>query len=114
LKVLKPMMESPEASEYDLQQFCYLLLTTKFTDLQNPALALKYSQKLVDWTKGQDPRMLDLLATAYDASGDPSKAVEVEMKALELLPREGASDLRAVMEKYLEDFRARAVKKNRQ
>jgi tetratricopeptide (TPR) repeat protein len=114
LKVLQPMVESAEASEYDLQQYCYLLLTTQFADLRNPALARQYAQKLVDRSGGQDPRMLDLLASAHDAAGDPAKAVEVESKALELLPHNGASDLRAEMEKFLQGFRARAVKRKNQ
>ena len=57
--------------------------------------------------------MFDLLASAYDAAGDPAQAVEAETRALQLLPKDSDSDLRVEMEKVLATFRTRAAAKRK-
>ena len=57
--------------------------------------------------------MLYLLASAYDAAGDPAQAVEAETRALQLLPKDSDSDLRVEMEKVLAGFRTRAAAKRK-
>lgn len=103
LAILKPLVDLPDASEFDLQQYCWLLVTTPFPELQNPREAIRYAQKGVDLTKESQPGLLDVLARAYAQAGDPARAVEIEKKALALLPP-GASDFRKELEDNLAQF----------
>lgn len=114
LQVLRPMVDAPGASDYEIYQYCWLLLTTPFRDLQAPALARHYAEQLVQTTAGKDPNTLDLLARAYDGAGDAPRAVETETKALALLPPNSASDLRTELVENLTKFRSRAAGKHSQ
>jgi tetratricopeptide (TPR) repeat protein len=108
LQVLRPMVDAPGASDYEIYQYCWLMLTTPFRDLRAPSLARHYAEQLVQATAGKDPNTLDLLARALAGAGDYPRAVETESKALALLPPNSASDLRTELEKNLTDFRASA------
>jgi serine/threonine protein kinase/tetratricopeptide (TPR) repeat protein len=105
LQVLRPMVDAPGASDYEIYQYCWLLLTTPFRDLRAPSLARHYAEQLVQSTAGKDPNTLDLLARAFAGGGDYSRAVDTEAKALSLLPSGSASDLRTELEKNLSSFR---------
>jgi serine/threonine protein kinase/tetratricopeptide (TPR) repeat protein len=94
IALLKPLVDAPQASEIDMQQYAWLLLTTPFAELRNPTQALLYAQKAVAITDGKDPAMLDTLARAQDAVNDHAAAVMTEQKALALLQSGGESDLR--------------------
>lgn len=113
LQKLKPLVEAPDASEVDMQQYCYLLVTTPFTDLQNPAAALRYALKAAMISKESNPGILDTLARAQAKTGDLVHAVETEQKALALLPAGSQSDLRTEIEKNLAEFRRSAANKAR-
>ena len=104
------MLDKPNPHNYDLYQYCWLLLTTEFKDLHNPKLALQYSESLVARTKGESPEMLDLLARAQAATGNPNSAVQTEKKALSAIKQDGASELRSELEKNLADFTAQAAR----
>lgn len=106
---LKPLVEKPSPHNYDLYQYGWLLLTTEFIELRNPRLALQYSEKLVALTKDESPEMLDLLARAQSASGSPRLAVQTEEKALSVISKDGASELRSELEKNLAGFRGQAA-----
>lgn len=110
LALLKPMLEKPNPHNYDLYQYCWLLLTTEFKDLRNPKLALKHAETLVARTKGESPDMLDLLARAQSATGNPNSAVQTEQQALAAIKQGGASELRSEFEKNLADFTAQAAR----
>jgi tetratricopeptide (TPR) repeat protein len=114
LQVLRPMVDAPGASDYEIYQYCWLLLTTPFQDLRAPSLARHYAEQLVQATAGKDPNTLDLLARAYAGAGDFARAVETETKAVALLPPNTVSDLRTELEKNLANFRARAQGKQPQ
>src|SRR5579863_3526002 len=98
LRVLRPIVDAPGAPFSETYNLCYLLLTTPFQDLQDPALAKVYAEKLVAITQAKDPSTLDLLATAYFGAGDYAHAVESESKALALLPPNTQSDARKELE----------------
>jgi non-specific serine/threonine protein kinase/serine/threonine-protein kinase len=104
LVMLQPLVEAPQASEMDMQQYAWLLLTTPFLELRNPTEALLYARKAVAITNGSDPAMLDTLARAQDANNDHASAIETEQKALALLSTGGQSDLRAEIESNLARF----------
>jgi tetratricopeptide (TPR) repeat protein len=110
LAVLKPLVEGASPSGYDIQQYVWLLVTSPFEDLRNPALALPYARRAVEMTKGSHPGTLDALARAYFGVGDSANAVATEEKALSLLPPlkpgEQVSSLRKELEENLARFRA--------
>ncbi len=106
LALLKPMVDAP-GDEIEIFYYCDFLLTTPFRDLQAPALARDYAEQLVS-TGGKNPDKLDLLARAYDASGDRTRAVQTEKEALALLPPNSTSNSRTDFEKNLAKFLARA------
>jgi tetratricopeptide (TPR) repeat protein len=103
LAMLKPLVRAEQASEMDMQQYSWLLLTTPFVELRDPAEALRYARKAVAITNGSDPAMLDTLARAQAASNDPAAAMETEQKALALVGA-GQSDLRTEIENNLARF----------
>jgi len=111
LQELRPMVNGPDPFITEIQQYCELLLTTPFKDLQAPVLARQYAMQLVEMTKGNDAYTLDLLAQSEYANGNTVHAVETEAKALALLPPNTVSDLRKDLEKNLAKFRARPERK---
>lgn len=110
LQLLKPMVAAPGASEMDMQQYCWLLVTTPFPDLKNPAAALRYAKQAVSISNGTDPGMLDTLARARAAVGDFAGAIETEEKAQALLPAGVQSDLRKEIDDNLALFRQHATR----
>jgi eukaryotic-like serine/threonine-protein kinase len=111
LQVLRPMVDGVEPAIPEIEQYCELLLTTPFKDLQAPGPARQYAKQLVEMTKGTDPYTLDLLAQADYAGGDALRARETEAKALALLPPDSVSDLKKRLETNLAKFRAGAERK---
>jgi eukaryotic-like serine/threonine-protein kinase len=110
LTFLRTIVDLPDASQYDVYNYAWILVTTPFEPLRNPSAAEKYADKAVRMTDGSDPRMLDLLARAYDSAGKARHAVETEAKALKLLPASGQSDLRKELEDNLARFRSRLAR----
>jgi eukaryotic-like serine/threonine-protein kinase len=92
LAMMAAVASKPGASGYDLEQYCWLLLTTRFSELHNPRAALVYSQKAVDLTNGSSPAALDMLARAHAENGDYGKAVEIERRVVGMIPAGGSSD----------------------
>ncbi len=111
LRLLGPLADAGQASDYDLQNYAWVLATTPFEDLRDAARAEKCALQAVERTQWSDPRALDTLARAYEAGGKLDRALETEQKALSLLPppRPGAaaSDLRKELEANLARFRQR-------
>jgi tetratricopeptide (TPR) repeat protein len=110
LKMLAPLVNAPQPSEMDLQQYAWIRVTTPFADLRDAAAALRCAQKAVAITNGTDPAMLDLLARAMAASENFTGAVETEQKALALLPAGSQSDLRSEIEANLARFRSKTAR----
>jgi len=97
--ILKPMLETPEPGKPEIEQYCELLLTTPFKDLRQPLLARQFVNRL-------DAYYLDVLAQAlYDADDHP-QAVEIEKKALALLPGNVVSEQKKLLETNLAKFSA--------
>jgi non-specific serine/threonine protein kinase/serine/threonine-protein kinase len=108
LRMSRPIVDAQGASFIEIYNFCWLLLTTPFKDLQDPAVAKVYAEKLVSSTREKDPNTLDLLARAQFGTGDAKRAAETETKAISLLPPNTQSDARKELESNLAKFRARA------
>lgn len=108
LKFLRPIVDTPGASFDQTYQFCWILLTTPFKELQDPAAAKHYAENLAQITQGKDPGTLDLLARAYFGNGETAKAVETETKAVSLLPANADTELRKELTENLSKFRTRA------
>ena len=87
----------------DIDQFLWLVLSTPFKDLQDPAAALPILEKDVERTGGQDPRVLDMLARALFGTGQVDKAIQTERRALSLLSKE-KSPIRQELEANLQRF----------
>jgi tetratricopeptide (TPR) repeat protein len=111
LRELMPLVK--KGAQTDLYQYAWLLLTTPCKELRDPATALQYAERLHQMTNGQDPRMLDLVARATAALGSPARAVEYELRALQMLPSDTTSDLKQEIETNLADFRNQAEKRTR-
>jgi tetratricopeptide (TPR) repeat protein/predicted Ser/Thr protein kinase len=113
LAILRPIVAAPDASEYALHQYAWLLVRTPFPDLRDPKAAVVYAQRAVDSSNGTEPALLDLLAQAYCAAGEPGKAVEVSRRALALLPAVDPGSpktaLRVELETNLADFERQAA-----
>jgi tetratricopeptide (TPR) repeat protein len=105
ITTLRARVDQSDASDFEMYQYTWSLLTTQFRDLRDPGLAKTYAQKLIERSKGQDVGPLDLLARAYAGTGNFSRAVEIETQALSKLPRD-SSDLRKEIEANLNAFRA--------
>ena len=107
LEVLKPLVDLPSPSGYDIQQYVWILVTTPYPELRSPARALPYAQAAARMTNSSDPAVLDALARAYYYTGKAAMAVETERRALSLLPPRstaGDSALRNELEANLEKF----------
>jgi tetratricopeptide (TPR) repeat protein len=111
LRLLQPLAEAGRASDYDLQNYAWILATTPFEDLRDAVRAEKYALLAVQMSQWSDPRALDTLARAYETGGKLDRAVETEQKALALLPppraSAPASDLHKELEANLARFQQR-------
>ena len=109
LAALRTQASQPGASLNDVWEYCYLLLTTPFHDLQDSPAALRYARTAVAQSGGKNPLVLDLLARAQEQNGDFAGAVATEGQAVRMLPaaKPGAqvSDNREELEGNLEKFR---------
>lgn len=107
LDLLRPLVKSPDVTDFDVQLYAYMLVAAPFEDLRNPAEALPHAQRSAEKTGEKNPQVLDILAQAYYGVGDKAKAIEVERKALALVPRVGGSQqnsLRRELEATLARF----------
>lgn len=88
-----------------LNEVAWTLLTTEPADLRDPKSALDLALRSNNLTSFENAGYLDTLALAYFMTGDSSKAVEYEKKAVSLLPA-GSSPLRDELEANLARFQA--------
>jgi tetratricopeptide (TPR) repeat protein len=105
LETLREMASRPDADSHEMYSYAWMLLTTPFTELQNPKAALFFAAKVSEKRGTADPSSLDLLARAYFANGDSRTATRLEQQALSLLPTDFKStDLRKEFEDNLRRF----------
>ncbi len=97
--------DESDADASALNEYAWALLTIEPADLRDPAAALPIAQKAVEKSRGEDPAILDTLAKAWFDTGDATKAVETQEKAVSLLPP-GDSALRTELETNLATYRA--------
>ncbi len=71
--------------------FAWEALTCEPADLQDPGAALVFALEAVELGEWQDPDVMDTLALAYHRTGDSARAVEVELRALELIDEADAA-----------------------
>jgi thiol-disulfide isomerase/thioredoxin len=76
-------------------------------DKRDNKLALKAAVRANELTQGEDGTILDVLAQAYFKTGDPTKALEAQEKAVKLLPegdspeeRQARVEVKARLEQY--------------
>jgi non-specific serine/threonine protein kinase/serine/threonine-protein kinase len=105
LRNMKATADSDSATDYDLHEYCRVLVDTPFHDLRNPAEARRYAERVVQMTGGGNARILDILARALDQLGEARQASQTEEKALAMLS-DPASLRRKDMEANLARFRA--------
>ena len=108
LNLLRPLVNSPAVTDFDIQLYTYMLVSAPFEDLRNPAEALPHAQRSAEKTGEKNPQVLDILARAYYGVGNKAKAIEIEEKALALIPKRDAADqnsLRKELEDTLRKFR---------
>lgn len=86
LDLLRPLVASPQGTDFDIQLYTYMLVAAPFKDLRNPAEALPYAQRSAQKSGGNNPQVLDILARAYYGIGNRARAIETEKKALALVP----------------------------
>jgi non-specific serine/threonine protein kinase/serine/threonine-protein kinase len=103
VETLRPIVEKPGASDTEIDQYAWIVLTTPFLDLRNPAAALPLMEQASKKKGGQDPRILDMLAQAQFGVGQRDRAVETEKKALALLGAQ-SSPMRVEFESNLQRF----------
>lgn len=86
LEILAPIVNQKDAGDYELHQYAWLLVKTRFPEFRNPSAAIPYAERAVLRTNSSQPALLDLLACAYAGVGDFQHAIQTERKAIALLP----------------------------
>jgi serine/threonine protein kinase len=109
LDLLRSLADDPDRSALNHREYAWLLVTTPFEDLRDVVAARRHALAAMQMTNGTDPATLDTLATAYYLNGEIAQAVEVEQRALALLPASSGhgsgSHLRESLEANLARFR---------
>lgn len=89
LIVLQPLVDRSDPSDYDLQQYVWLLTRIPLAELRNPGKALPYARKAVEITRGSDPRVLLSLFWAAQLAGDRDTAQDALERAARLASADG-------------------------
>ncbi len=105
LRLLRPHAESSLSTQGEMLHFARLLLSGPVPELRDTAAALAIAQRAVDGAVVHDPRALEVLASAYAARGENSRAIETQLKAIAALPERLTSPLRKELEAGLERLR---------
>jgi eukaryotic-like serine/threonine-protein kinase len=106
----RPLIERPAPQWYDLHLYCWAVLNTPFKELHNPTAALLRAQKATELTHNNDPAILNVLALAWEETGDFAKAAETARGAL-MLAQTGTK--RAEIENNLVRFERRLATAHR-
>jgi predicted Zn-dependent protease len=101
LAILKELARRPDVQAYQLFDTVNGLITVEPPQLREPALAVKYAERIVDTSSHRNPEFLLTLAEAYGAAGQPSKARAAAKEGLALLPAETSATVMSRMRKML-------------
>ena len=80
-------------------------MTCEPADLRDPDGALVFALEAVELGEWKDPDVIDTLALAYHRTGDTERAIEVEIRALELIPEDDTAR-REPFEATIAEYRA--------
>lgn len=99
--ILTEVAERPDALAYQLFDAANGLTHVEPANLRQPALAVKYAERIVEDTEGRNPEFLLTLAEAYRADGQAEKARETAKKGLALLPPQTSATVMSRVRKLL-------------
>ncbi|WP_109487088.1 serine/threonine-protein kinase [Occallatibacter savannae] len=101
LTILKEVAQRPDAQAYQLFDAANGLITVEPPSLREPALAVKYAERIVERSSYHNPEFLLTLANAYRANGETEKARAAAKRGLELLPPETSTTVMSRVRKLL-------------
>jgi TPR repeat protein len=90
-----------QSSTQALNDYAWLLATSRFAEVRDGARALNLAQRAVD--RARNPSYLDTLAAAYAELGQFEQALQTQREALAAAPAD-AADLYAELSAHLEAF----------
>ena len=99
----KKTSERSDANAKTKNSYAWLALTREPADLRDPESAFRFALEANELTGFENPSFLDTLALAYQMTGNTAKAIEIQKRALALLP-EGDSPTRKEFEQRLAEF----------
>jgi tetratricopeptide (TPR) repeat protein len=99
--ILKEIARRPDVQAYQLFDAAHGLITVEPPQLREPALAVKYAERIVEATSHRNPEFLLTLAQAYRAAGQPSRARATAKEGLALLPPETPATVMSRVRKLL-------------
>jgi non-specific serine/threonine protein kinase/serine/threonine-protein kinase len=112
LQELRPLVDRPDASVYELELALWIMWNTPFQELRRPQDALRYAQRWLEQAGTGNPKALDALARAYFDLGDRNNAIGFEKKAIELIVDDRTeSTLRTEFERNLRRFQSAPLAK---
>ena len=97
--------QSPQAEASAREAYARLLLTCEPPDLRNPETALQFARQATEMTDDPQPESLATLALALFQTGEAFSAIEMQKRAISLVP-ETESSHRAALQKRLAEFEA--------
>lgn len=101
LAMLKEIAQRPDAQSYQLFDAANGLITVEPASLREPALAVKYAERIVEGSFYHNPEFLLTLAEAYRADGQTAKARAAAKTGLGLLPPETSTTVMSRVRKLL-------------
>ena len=101
LAILKELARRPDVQAYQLFDAVNGLITVEPPQLREPALAVKYAERIVDASSRRNPEFLLTLAEAYRAAGQTSKTRVAAKEGLALLPPETSATVMSRVRKLL-------------
>ncbi len=102
VRVLKHVGEQKDAQGFHLDQVATGLLIVVPQHLREPALAVKYAERIVEMSHRRKPSYLLTLASAYRANGESAQAREAAREGLALLPPSTPATVPSRVRKQLE------------
>jgi eukaryotic-like serine/threonine-protein kinase len=102
LAMLKDVARRPDVQAYQLFDVANGLITAEPAELREPALAVKYAERIVETSFHRNPEFLLTLARAYRAAGQPAKARAAAKEGLALLPSETPATVMCRVRKLLQ------------
>jgi tetratricopeptide (TPR) repeat protein len=101
LSILKDVARRPDAQAYQLFDAANGLITVEPPELREPALAVKYAERIVEASSRHNPEFLLTLAEAYRAAGQPSESRATAKEGLALLPPETSATVMSRVRRLL-------------